>query len=409
MASEDILPFTSPPHLNSSISDHQWQTAFINATTNSDINFDHADAHHRYISRGGQIFMTGVYVFGAVANIFSLVLLSQGKQARNKKLTLMIRCLAANDLMALGSSFFLVYMRIYLDPSFVASRWFCGLRVLTRFFGFSSGSVASVMAVERFIALTRPFFYQKHITHKLVKRAIFIQWFIVMAIVLLPLVGFGLYYKVDEESGAYICARYRQATEPPDVAYAYVMFGFGTMMCVVIVGCNMAVVSALCRLSPGSSQARRTTVSRDHRELAFNHTTQEELSFAKLMVVLCVFFVVCWLPQMATIIIAQMHPTIKNHPFFKIADICTALNFILDPIVYVLSRRPHRRGLRRLLKPLCHQCWTQPEISSCTGSNSQGTKGRELCLLPKTPESQPNRTASTLQNPELSRRRIDSN
>ncbi|GBO21348.1 hypothetical protein AVEN_116436-1, partial [Araneus ventricosus] len=63
-----------------------------------------------------------------------------------------------------------------------------------------------------------------HITHKLVKRAIFIQWFIVMAIVLLPLVGFGLYYKVDEESGAYICARYRQATEPPDIAYAYVMF-----------------------------------------------------------------------------------------------------------------------------------------------------------------------------------------
>ncbi|GBM92968.1 hypothetical protein AVEN_203924-1 [Araneus ventricosus] len=161
MASEDILPFNSPPHLNSSISDHQWQTTFINATTNSDINFDHAEAHHRYISRGGQIFMTGVYIFGAVANIFSLLLLSQGKQARNKKLTLMIRCLAANDLMALGSSFFLVYMRIYLDPSFVASRWFCGLRVLTRFFGFSSGSVASVMAVERFIALTRPFFYQK--------------------------------------------------------------------------------------------------------------------------------------------------------------------------------------------------------------------------------------------------------
>lgn len=162
MASENILPFTtsSPPHLNSSISssDHQW---FINATAaNSDANFD-ATQQHRYISRGGQFFMTGVYIFGAVANIFSLLLLSQGKQARNRKLTLMIRCLAANDLMALGSSFFLVYMRIYLDPGFVASRWFCGLRVLTRFFGFSSGSVASVMAVERFIALTRPFFYQK--------------------------------------------------------------------------------------------------------------------------------------------------------------------------------------------------------------------------------------------------------
>ncbi|GIX90974.1 g_PROTEIN_RECEP_F1_2 domain-containing protein [Caerostris extrusa] len=70
------------------------------------------------------------------------------------------------------------------------------------------------------------------------------------------------------------------------------------MMCVVIVSCNLAVMSALCRLSPTGAKPRRTTVSRDHRELAFNHTTQEELSFAKLMVVLCVFFVICWLPQM---------------------------------------------------------------------------------------------------------------
>ncbi|GFY75019.1 g_PROTEIN_RECEP_F1_2 domain-containing protein [Trichonephila inaurata madagascariensis] len=227
-----------------------------------------------------------------------------------------------------------------------------------------------------------------------------------MAIVLLPLAGFGLYYKVDDETGAYVCARYRQATAPVDVAYAYVMFGFGTTMCIVIVSCNLAVVSALCRLSPNSGKVRRTTVSRDHRELAFNHTTQEELSFAKLMVVLCVFFVICWLPQMATIIIAQMHPTIKNHPFFRIADICTALNFILDPIVYVLSRRPHRRGLRRLLKPICHQCWTQPDIS-CTGSSSQGTKGKELCLLPKLHESHPNKLtspASTLQSQELTRK-----
>ncbi|GFT22275.1 g_PROTEIN_RECEP_F1_2 domain-containing protein [Nephila pilipes] len=128
-----------------------------------------------------------------------------------------------------------------------------------------------------------------------------------MAIVLLPLAGFGLYYKVDDETGAYICARYRHATAPADVAYAYLMFGFGTTMCVVIVSCNLAVVSALCRLSPSSSKARRTTVSRDHRELAFNHTTQEELSFAKLMVVLCVFFVVCWLPQM------RRPPYIKAH------------------------------------------------------------------------------------------------
>lgn len=153
MSSDDYTAFLST--FNSS--DYHWPTPFyINST-----DFDTNSSDTRYISRSGQILMTSVYLFGITSNICSLLLLSQGEQARNKKLTLMIRCLAANDLMALCSSFLLVYMRIYLQPSFVASRWFCGLRVLTRFFGFSSGSVASVMAVERFIALTRPFFYQK--------------------------------------------------------------------------------------------------------------------------------------------------------------------------------------------------------------------------------------------------------
>ncbi|XP_071041798.1 prostaglandin E2 receptor EP3 subtype-like [Parasteatoda tepidariorum] len=409
MTSENTLEFPHGPDLNSTSENVNYIIgAAFNFLNSSPDFFNSSDQpERRYISSVGQIFITGIYVFGAVVNVCSLVLLSQGETARNRKLTLMIRCLTANDLMALCTSFFLLYMKLYLHPSLVASRWYCGLRVLTRFFGFSSGSVASVMAVERFIALTRPFFYQKHITHKVVKRAIFVQWFLVMFIVLLPLAGFGVYYHLDVQTGAYICSRYRQATEPLDIGYAYLMFGFGTTMCIVIVTCNLAVVGALCRISPESSHVRRTTVSKDHRELSFNHTTQEELSFAKLMVILCIFFVVCWLPQMATVIISQLHPDMTNHPFFRIADVCTALNFILDPIVYVLSRRPHRRGLRRLLKPICHQCWPQQEISSCTTSNSQGTKGKELCLIPPLPESNLTKfesPASTLKSLEAARR-----
>lgn len=119
------------------------------------------DDHARYISPFGQLLLTFVYIIGFSANACSLALLSRSEPTRNQKLILMVRCLAANDMMALCSSFLLVYMRLYIEPEYLATRWFCGLRVLTRFFGFSSGSVASVMAVERFIALTRPFFYQK--------------------------------------------------------------------------------------------------------------------------------------------------------------------------------------------------------------------------------------------------------
>lgn len=120
------------------------------------------DDPYRYLSPFSQLLVTCVYLFGFGANACALALLSRASStSRNQKLVLMFRLLAANDTMALCSSFLLVYMRLYADPAFLASKWFCGIRVLARFFGFSSGSVASVMAIERCIALTMPFFYQK--------------------------------------------------------------------------------------------------------------------------------------------------------------------------------------------------------------------------------------------------------
>ncbi|XP_076358821.1 uncharacterized protein LOC143251266 [Tachypleus tridentatus] len=65
-----------------------------------------------------------------------------------------------------------------------------------------------------------------------------------------------------------------------------------------------------------------------------------------------------------TIPLAQINPIIQDRKFFRLADIGIALNFTLDPIVYVLSRKPHRKGLRSLLKPMCRFCWPQSERSS---------------------------------------------
>lgn len=144
----------------------------------------------------------------------------------------------------------------------------------------------------------------QHVTHKLIKRAIFSLWLTALFLVCLPFTGFGLYYdsKYRIARTHSTCLRYRNATEPSDVAYAFLMFSFGCLLCLVIVGCNLAVVQALCRMGKNSmAHCGRTTVRKDSRELSYNHTTPEELSFAKLMVVLCIFFVACWVPQMVRI------------------------------------------------------------------------------------------------------------
>lgn len=116
---------------------------------------------NRHVTYPGQILITFSYAFGISANICALVLLARRETARNRKQSLMVRCLAYNDLVALLGSLILMYMQLYMDKSLVDSRWFCALRVILRTFGLSSGCVAIVMAAERWMALTRPFLYQK--------------------------------------------------------------------------------------------------------------------------------------------------------------------------------------------------------------------------------------------------------
>lgn len=48
------------------------------------------------------------------------------------------------------------------------------------------------------------------------------------------------------------------------------------------------------RDSSGSSSASR----RHHRHHDPNNQTQEEIKFARLMAVLCIFYVLCWIPQL---------------------------------------------------------------------------------------------------------------
>jgi hypothetical protein len=103
-----------------------------------------------------------MYVTGALGNLAALIILYRSeKKTRNKKMVLMLRCLASNDLVALLGMLILMYLLIYMPPEMVRSHEYCVARVIWKQFGLSSGCVAVVMAIERWIALTHPFLYQK--------------------------------------------------------------------------------------------------------------------------------------------------------------------------------------------------------------------------------------------------------
>ncbi|KAM0735116.1 Prostacyclin receptor [Formica fusca] len=355
----------------------------------------------RHVSLVSQVVLTLVYITGVIGNVSALVILFHRDKRRNRKHLLMLRCLAINDLVALLGMLVQMYVTIYVG-NVMSMRIFCSLRVVWRLFGLFSGCVAIVMAAERWLALTRPFVYQK-VTYPVIVRCMLALWLVALAMTSLPVMGFGLYYKSER------CVRYREATEPSDIAYAYVWFVFGTLLCLSIVWCNLAVSRALSRLSRRAGSLRRicrassrakpllTVAGPPNRPEA---ATTEEKAFARLMAVLSISFVICWMPHMISIPLAQFAIRLPQtaiairkfiHIFHTIADILLCIHFTLDPYIYVLLRVPRPRF--RLLKPLCKICWPDRSRSnSFTGTMdhqcSSGDPPTPITEAPSTPVSE---------------------
>uniref|UniRef100_A0AAG5CPP6 G-protein coupled receptors family 1 profile domain-containing protein n=1 Tax=Anopheles atroparvus TaxID=41427 RepID=A0AAG5CPP6_ANOAO len=307
------------------------------------------------------------YIFGCVGNLIALIHL--WRNVRNTKHALMLKCLLTNDLIGLSGMFVQMCLHLYLPKSLVTANMhkFCVLRVIWRVFGISSGCVAFVMALERYIALAKPFFYHKYVTDNLIRKSIFILWTIGAVITFLPLFGFGAYFDIGRKT----CVRYKDATEPLDVAYAYLFFSIGTLLCLGIVVCNLSVRKVLyhshrkmCRqfgtIKPMpmlNRSLRHTQKSASFTDSSimrmFNEPTTEEIRFAKLMTVLSVFFLICWLPQMISIILLQQLSVtmkLKLSWIFRLCDILILVHFMLDPYIYVLLKHSRRSDLRTMIR-----------------------------------------------------------
>ncbi|CAK9800396.1 Prostacyclin receptor [Anthophora plagiata] len=354
----------------------------------------------RHVTFASQMVLTLVYITGVIGNVSALVILFHRDKRRNRKHLLMLRCLAINDLVALLGMMVQMYITIYVG-SVMSTRGFCSLRVVWRLFGLFSGCVAIVMAAERWLALTRPFVYQKQVTYPVIVRCMMVLWLVALTLTSLPLLGFGVYYKGER------CVRYREAIEPADIAYAYVWFVFGTGLCLSIVWCNLAVSRALSRLNRkvglrrvtrSSSRAKPLlTVAGPPPEVV---TTAEERAFARLMAVLSISFVICWMPQMISIPLAQLAIRLPQEAllarkiirmFHLAADVLLCIHFTLDPYIYVLLRMPRPRF--RLLKPLCKICWpARSRSSSFNGTTdhqgSSGDPSTPITEAPSTPVSE---------------------
>lgn len=135
------------------------------------------------------------------------------------------RCLMRLDFVGLLGMLCQMLVSYHVNVDFYQDHiWmFCFVRIVWRFFGMGSGCVAFIMAIERYFALTKPFFYCKHFTNGLIKRLILMMWTSCALLTFAPAFGVGIFCDVKEKK----CERYRDAEEPLDVAYAFIFFFVG--------------------------------------------------------------------------------------------------------------------------------------------------------------------------------------
>ncbi|RVE53415.1 hypothetical protein evm_001985 [Chilo suppressalis] len=102
-----------------------------------------------------------VYAIGIVGNASAIVALRWGeRRVRNRKHLLLLTSLAANDLVALVGMMCAMVVAEHV-PGARNTQLYCVVRVVLRVFGIGSVCIAVTMALERYLALTRPFLYQK--------------------------------------------------------------------------------------------------------------------------------------------------------------------------------------------------------------------------------------------------------
>ncbi|XP_047034796.1 prostaglandin E2 receptor EP1 subtype [Helicoverpa zea] len=333
-----------------------WSMNVTNSTNST------SEVPARPMSRSLGLVVKVVYAIGIVGNACAIIALRRGeRRIRNRKHLLLLTSLAANDLVALVGMMCALLVS-ELVPGAGGSRAYCAARVVLRVFGIGSVCIAVTMAMERYLALTRPFLYQKQVTYYVIRTALLASWFWAAALTCAPILGLGRYYNEPARE----CVRYRNAVTLSDFAYAIVYVVFGTMLCVVLVYCNLAVIRALYAISAprgGGPVVRRVSKSscRQRARTApgapahHNAATAEEVAFSRLMATLSVLFMICWMPQMLT---SALHLGLGARPWLKplsmLSDMLMLLNYVLNPILYVLMRQHKRWSLTKLCHSIAH-------------------------------------------------------
>ncbi|KAL5015662.1 hypothetical protein ScPMuIL_005251 [Solemya velum] len=279
----------------------------------------------------GSIIPALMFGGGVFGNVLALVVLARSPQSHRRSIFYrMVGGLAITDLFGTLATSPVVLIVYENDYQWIGGQPLCDyFSFIMIFAGFATVFIVGVMALDRYIAILHPFFYEAHFQPKKAPRFIFVAWLVAFAIACLPLVGVG--ENIIHYPGTW-CFFNFNGQSSADEAFSYIYAGTGLICLVSTAIWNVMVITVLFKM-------RRHFSSTNIASGASNQIcSKQELQMSIFLVVIVIVFGVCWGPLLIRIIINQSAPSLRNKHADLLAIRLASFHQICDPWVYILLR-----------------------------------------------------------------------
>lgn len=230
-----------------------------------------------------------IYVPGIVTNFISIILLLSDLRKTKMKTNVLLIALCTTDFVAVClSCFWHISKRMGLPMTYDL----CAVKsFLHPIMPLLTGSISLLMAVDRFLAFCKPFFYRSNVSKKLWMICVLLVIVFLSVICVLPHFGLGSLWTPRYRRGklTYTCSvfTYQENLTKKIFHISYTSLGF--LVVLGIISFNSLVAVAVLRLRHRTIEAQK---GRPDQQV--NRST--EIKFAAIVGLLACVFVVCWLP-----------------------------------------------------------------------------------------------------------------
>ncbi|NXK38381.1 PE2R2 protein, partial [Piprites chloris] len=227
------------------------------------------------------------------------------------------------------------------------------------FFGLATMLILFTMALERCLALGRPYFYERFLSPRTGLVALPAIYTFSAAFCSLPLLGFGRYVQYCPGTWCFIQMHQDSHSGGRGAAGLNVTFSllYATLLLFLILAvllCNLSVMANLARMHRRGQRARRVAAPEQPRAASGcgrrMFSMAEEIDHLLLLSIMTITFVICSLPFT---IRAYMNRFITEQSVYHGWDLLAlrflSINSIVDPWVFAILRPPVLRVLRSAL------------------------------------------------------------